>query len=89
MALGARTMDVSRLFVREGLGRSGVGVAIGLAISAGLSRLLATFLFGLTATDTLTFAAGAGVLCLVAVVASYIPSRRAARVDPVVALRSE
>lgn len=89
MALGARTMDVSRLFVREGLRRSVVGVAIGLAISAGLSKLLATFLFGLTATDTLTFAGAAGVLCLVAAVASYIPARRAARVDPVVALRAD
>ena len=89
MALGARTMDVSRLFVREGLGRSVIGVAIGLAISAGLSKLLATFLFGLTATDTFTFAGGAGVLCLVAAVASYIPARRAARVDPVVALRAD
>jgi predicted permease len=89
MALGARSVDVSRLFVREGMGRTVVGVTIGLVVSVGLSRLLASFLFGLTATDMLTFATGAGVLCLVAVVASYIPSRRAARVDPVVALRAE
>jgi predicted permease len=89
MALGARTGDVSRLFVREGLGRSTVGIVLGLAISAGLSKVLAAFLFGLTATDLLTFASGAALLCFVALLASYIPSRRAARVDPIVALRAE
>ena len=89
MALGARALDVSRLFVREGLWRAVVGVVIGLAISAGLSKLLASFLFGLTATDLLTFGGGALVLCAVAAVASFVPSRRAARVDPLVALRHE
>jgi predicted permease len=89
MSLGARSGDVLALFVREGMGRTAVGVAIGLALSAGLSRVLAGFLFGLRATDTLTFASGAAILCAVAAVASYIPARRASRVDPMVALRAE
>jgi ABC-type antimicrobial peptide transport system permease subunit len=80
---------VLSLFVREGLGRTAIGVAIGLVISATLSRVLAKFLFGLAATDALTFAGGALVLCAVAAIASYLPARRAARVDPIVALRNE
>ena len=89
MSLGAQRTNVMALFVREGLVRSMIGVAIGLAVSAGLSPVLASFLFGLKPTDLLTFAGGALVLCTVAAVASFIPSRRAARVDPLVALRHE
>lgn len=89
MSLGAQRTNVMALFVREGLVRSMIGVAIGLAVSAGLSTVLASFLFGLKPTDLLTFAGGALVLCTVAAVASFIPSRRAARVDPLVALRHE
>jgi ABC-type antimicrobial peptide transport system permease subunit len=89
MSLGARAMDVSRMFVREGLSLSLFGVAAGLGISAAVSKLLTTFLFGLTPTDTMTFVGGSTILCLVAVVASYLPARRAARVDPLVALRHE
>ena len=87
MALGAHAPDVVRMFVVEGLRLAAVGVAIGLAISAGLSRLLASFLFGLTATDGTTFVAGAGILCVVAAVASYVPARRAARLDVASILR--
>jgi predicted permease len=89
MSLGARRANVLRLFVREGVGLSLVGIAIGLALSAAVSKLLAGFLFGLTATDGLTFASGAVVLCFVAALASYLPARRAAKVDPMVALRTE
>jgi predicted permease len=89
MSLGARSANVMSMFVREGLARSAIGAGIGLALSAALSKVLAQYLFGLGATDAITFVGGAGVLCLVAVVASYIPSRRAARIDPVVALRAE
>ena len=89
MSLGARAMDVSRMFVREGLSLSLFGVAAGLGISAAISKLLTAFLFGLTPTDTMTFVGGSTILCLVAVVASYLPARRAARVDPLVALRHE
>jgi predicted permease len=89
MSLGARSAEVLALFVREGLGRTAVGVVIGLGISAALSKVLAGFLYGLTPTDALTFAAGATVICGVAAIASYIPARRAARVEPVIALRAE
>jgi predicted permease len=89
MSLGARTGDVLSLFVREGVGRSLVGVAIGLVLSAAVSILAARFLFGLGAMDMLAFAGGAVILCAVAAVASYVPARRAAKVDPVVALRYE
>jgi putative ABC transport system permease protein len=87
MSLGARAGDVLALFVREGLALSLVGVVIGLAASAAASKLLAEFLFGLSATDSLTFVAGATVLCAVAAIASFLPARRAAHVDPMVALR--
>jgi putative ABC transport system permease protein len=89
MSLGARATDVFRMFVRENLSLSLIGVAIGLGISAAVSKLLTTFLFGLTATDAMTFIGGAAILCLVAVVATYLPARRAARVDPTVALRHQ
>jgi predicted permease len=87
MSLGARTGDVLSLFVREGVALALVGVVIGLAASAAASKLLAKFLFGLSATDSLTFVAGATVLCAVAAFASFLPARRAAYVDPMTALR--
>jgi putative ABC transport system permease protein len=87
MSLGARSTDVFRMFVGENLSLALVGVAIGLAISAAVLKVLATFLFGLTAMDTLTFAGGAAILCGVAIAASGLPARRAARVDPAIALR--
>ena len=89
MALGARAPDVVRLFLREVLGLAGVGVAAGLALSALVSRLLEGFLFGLAATDAVTFALGGLVLVVVAAIAIAIPARRAARVDPLHALRGE
>jgi predicted permease len=87
MALGAHAADVVRLFVGDGLRLAAIGVATGLVLSAAVSRLLSSFLFGLTATDATTFVAGAGVLCVVAAVASYVPARRAARLDPAAVLR--
>jgi predicted permease len=89
MSLGARAADVFRMFVRESLSLALIGVAIGLGISAATSRLLTSFLFGLTATDGITFIGGSMVLCLVAIVATYLPARRAAHVDPLVALRHD
>jgi predicted permease len=89
MSLGARAHDVVALFVREGVRRSVLGVVIGLGLSLAVSRLLSGFLFGIGAADIPTFAAGAGVLCAVAAIACYFPARRASRVDPLVALRSE
>ena len=89
IALGARPGEVRRLFVSQSLRLTSVGVAIGLALSAGASRLLTTFLFGLKATDLLTFVGSALVILGLAVVASYLPARQASRVDPVAALRQD
>ena len=89
MSLGARAADVLWMFVRETLTLAIIGVAIGLAVSAAGSQVLTSFLFGLRSTDSLTFAAAATLLCLVAVAASYIPARRATRVNPLLALRHD
>jgi predicted permease len=89
VALGARQADVLRQFVGEGVRLAAIGVVIGLALSAALTRIIARFLYGVTATDAATFAGGALLLGVVAVLASWFPARRAARVDPMVALRAE
>ncbi len=89
MSLGAKAPDIVALFMRSALRLSVVGSVIGVVVSAGVSGLLASFLFGLTATDGVTFASAALVLTGVVAVASYLPARRATRVDPMVALRSE
>jgi putative ABC transport system permease protein len=89
MSLGARAPEVLRMVVGEGLRLTWVGVLFGLLISALSSRVLSSFLFGLRATDVMTFAAGGVVLVAVALAASYLPARRAANVDPLLALRHE
>jgi putative ABC transport system permease protein len=89
ISLGARARDVLLMIVRENLSLSLVGLAIGLGLSAVGAALLASYLFGVSADDPATFAGGALVLCLVSVLASYLPARRAARLDPLVALRRE
>ena len=89
IALGAERVDVLRLVLREGLAMAAGGLALGLGAAALLSRLMTKLLFGITARDPVTFALGAGTLMLVALVASYIPARRATRVDPMTALRAE
>jgi len=89
VALGAGQAHVLRQFVGEGVRLAVVGVVIGLALSVAITRVIAQFLYGVTATDAATFAAGAAALCVVAVLASWLPARRAARVDPMVALHSE
>jgi putative ABC transport system permease protein len=89
MALGAPRADVFRLVVGEGLKLAGVGITIGIAAAFGLARLLSSLLYGISATDFETFLGVAVLLALVALVACYVPARRAMRVDPTVALRYE
>jgi putative ABC transport system permease protein len=89
MALGAQKADVLRMVLAQGARIAGAGVAIGLAASLGLTRLLANLLFSVSAADPLTFAAVAITLILVAMLACYIPARRTLRVDPMIALRYE
>jgi len=89
MALGARKSDVMKMVVRQGMVLAAIGVAIGLIVSYSLTRLLKTLLFGVSATDPLTFTAIALSLAVVALLACWIPARRAAKVDPMIALRCE
>ena len=89
VALGAQTGDVARLFVRHGLVLTGLGVGLGLGTAAALARLMTSMLFGVSATDPLTYVATSAGLAVVAALATYLPARRAAHVEPLVALRSE
>ncbi|MGC1544611.1 MAG: ABC transporter permease [Candidatus Acidiferrales bacterium] len=89
IALGAQRSDVLRLMLGEGMKMALVGVAIGAVVALGLTHLMVKMLFGVSATDPLTFAAVSVVLSAVALVACYVPARRAMRVDPIVALRYE
>jgi ABC-type antimicrobial peptide transport system permease subunit len=89
MALGAQREDVLRIVLRQGAVMVLVGVTIGIAAALALSGLMNGLLFGVTAHDPATFSAVAAALSLVALLACYVPARRATRVDPMVALREE
>lgn len=89
MALGARRLDVLKLIVGQGVVLVSVGVAVGLAASLVLTRIMSSLLFSVSPSDPAIFALVALLLSLVAIAASYLPARRASKVDPMVALRSE
>jgi ABC-type antimicrobial peptide transport system permease subunit len=89
MALGAQRDALVGMFVRQGLTLTGIGVICGLAAAVGLTRLMASLLFHVSALDPITYVAVTAVLVATAMLASYMPSRRAATVDPVETLRAE
>ncbi|MGH9845705.1 MAG: FtsX-like permease family protein, partial [Blastocatellia bacterium] len=89
LALGAQTNDVLKLIIGQGLRLIAVGVVLGLVASLALTRLMKSLLFGVSATDPLTFAVIALLLLIVALLACWIPARRATKVDPMIALRCD
>jgi len=89
MALGAKPADILAMVLKEGLVLAVAGVVIGILAALGLMRLLRTLLFEVSTNDATTFAIVAGVLFAVALLACYLPARRATKVDPLIALRYE
>jgi ABC-type antimicrobial peptide transport system permease subunit len=89
MALGAQPREVRRMFLRQGLGLSAVGLGVGLVAAFGLTQLMSSLLFGVEPTDALTYAAATGVILAAAALASYLPARRASAIDPVETLKAE
>jgi putative ABC transport system permease protein len=89
MALGARHATVRGMVLREAMGAVGIGLAVGLMAAVALTRVLRSLLFGVRETDPLTFATVAALLALVALLAAWIPARRATRVDPMIAIRAD
>ena len=89
MALGARRADVLKMTVNQGLKLVSIGMMLGLAAAFLLTRVLASLLFGISATDPVTFLGISLVLLVVAILASYLPALRATKVDPIIALRAQ
>jgi hypothetical protein len=89
MALGAQIADVRTLFLRQGLSLTAAGIALGIGAALVVTRVMSSLLFGVGPMDPMTYVTGSAVLAAVALVATYLPARRASRVDPVVALRTD
>jgi ABC-type antimicrobial peptide transport system permease subunit len=89
VAMGAQHSTVRRMFIAEGARLTVIGIAVGSVAALGLMRLMTSLLFGVKPFDPLTYAGVAAALAAAAAMASYIPARRATRVDPIVALRYE
>jgi putative ABC transport system permease protein len=89
MALGANTSDVLKLVVRQGMLLAGIGLALGLLAAFAVTRIMASLLFAVSATDPVTYLGLAALLGTIALLACYIPARRATKVNPVTALRAE
>jgi ABC-type antimicrobial peptide transport system permease subunit len=89
MALGAQGRDVLKLIVGKGVVLTLIGIALGLLGALGITRVMQALLFGISATDWVTFTAVATLLAFVGIIAAAIPARRATKVDPLVALRYE
>jgi ABC-type antimicrobial peptide transport system permease subunit len=89
MAMGAQKGDVVGAVLRDGARMTLPGIGIGLALALAMTRLMSALLFGVTPTDVVTFASVAVLLCLVALLACYLPARRASRLDPMQALRAD
>ena len=89
MALGVKHGELRGMFVRHGLVLAGIGIVVGIAVAAGLTRLMASLLFQVSPLDVMTYVGVSVVLAAAAVLASYLPARRAAALDPVQALRAE
>jgi putative ABC transport system permease protein len=89
MALGAQRIDILRLVISQGMVPVITGIVVGLGAAIGLTRLMSTLLFGVKPTDVATFVTVALMLAAIGVLASYLPARRATKVDPLVALKGE
>jgi putative ABC transport system permease protein len=89
IALGAARTDILRIVLRQGFTLAIAGIAIGIGVSLALARVMGTLLYQVSATDPLTYIAGPGLFAAVALLASYLPARRATRVDPMIALRAD
>jgi ABC-type antimicrobial peptide transport system permease subunit len=89
IALGARSRDVLSLVVKQGMALTVIGLSVGLSASFALTRLMKTLLFGVSPTDPLTFIVISLLLTFVALLACWIPARRATKADPLLALRSQ